>query len=129
MRLGVVSRRSSSWRAGFLALTACCSACAEYETRPEEPIAVGWVQSAGEVRIYPRKEDLGKLYDMVCVSGVMSNGRLMPSRFRNQHVSVYGILVDADAFYQQALNGATAGVENYCNSSKIAVITRMVKVP
>jgi len=105
------------------------AACAQSAPLDEQLVAVGWVQAAGEVRIYSRKEDLGKLYDASCVSGVIVKGQTLPSRLQNRHVSVYGMLVDVEQFNQMALKGITAGIGNYCNSSKIAIITRIVETP
>lgn len=101
-------------------------ACAHNETR-EQLVAVGWVQAAGEIRIYARQSDLGKLYDGSCISGVMTGGRTLPEKLQNSFVSVYGKLVDARELDELALQGITVGVENYCNSPKIAIVTRVVK--
>ena len=119
-----------SWPAAVLAFVAGIStACGQSEQKLDEHlIAVGWVQAAGEVRIYARKEDLGKLYDASCISGAMVNRQTMSARLQNQHVSVYGTLVDAKEFDQMALHGINAGIENYCNSSNIAIITRIIEI-
>jgi hypothetical protein len=93
----------------------------------ERPVAVGWVQAAGEIRIYSRMEDLGNLYDGSCISGVMVNGQTLPDRLQNKHVWVYGTLVEAKDFYDRTAKGVTSGVENYCASLKIAIITRIVE--
>ena len=115
--------------AAILTLVASIGAtCAQPEQKLDEHlIAVGWVQAAGEIRIYTQKEDLGRLYDGSCISGTMTNGRAMPSRLQNQHVSVYGTLMDAEKLHEMTLQGISIGVENYCNSSKIAIITRIEK--
>jgi hypothetical protein len=105
------------------------AACGQPErAREEQFLAVGWVQAAGEVRIYSRKEDLGNLYDGSCISGVMVNGQTLPDRLQNRRVSVYGSFIEAEHIYAKALQGITAGVENYCGSSKIAIITRIEEV-
>jgi hypothetical protein len=91
-----------------------------------EPIAEGWVQSAGEIRIYAHKSDLGKLYDGSCISGVMSDRRTMPKKFKNRHVLVYGTLIAARELHDMTLHGYSIGVENYCNSNKIAIISLLV---
>jgi hypothetical protein len=50
----------------------------------------------------------------------------MPAKFQNHYVSVYGSLVDAKEFDDMVAHGISAGVENYCNSPKVAIITRIV---
>src|ERR1700722_4484497 len=92
----------------------------------DQLIAVGWVQAAGEIHIYAHRSDLGKLYDGSCLTGVMTERRTMPAEFRNRRVSVYGSLVEAKEFSQMTARGFITGVENYCNSPKIAIITRLV---
>jgi hypothetical protein len=105
------------------------AACGQPERAGEEQLlAVGWVQAAGEVRIYSRKEDLGNLYDASCISGVMVNRQTMPDRLQNKRVAVYGSFIDAEQIYAKALQGITSGVENYCGSSTIAIITRIEEV-
>ena len=118
-----------SWPAAVLAFVAGIStACGQSEQKLDEHlIAVGWVQAAGEVRIYARKEDLGKLYDGSCISGAMMYGRTMHARLQNQYVSVYGTFLDVEKLHEMTLQGISIGVENYCNSSKIAIITRIEK--
>jgi hypothetical protein len=111
----------------LLAVTACTTAGHSGQAPKDHLIAVGWVQAAGEIRIYSRQADLGKLYDGTCISGVMTERRTMPASLQSQHVSVYGTLVDAREFDQKAQQLVTTGVENYCSSEKIAIITRLVE--
>ena len=40
-------------------------------------LAKGWVQAAGEIRVYRHRADLGRLYDGSCISGVMTRGRAL----------------------------------------------------
>jgi hypothetical protein len=94
----------------------------------EHLITVGWVQAAGEIHIYAHRSDLGRLYDGTCLTGVMTDGRTMPAEFQNRRVSVYGTLVDAKEFSDMTVRGVSTGVENYCGSAKIAIITRLVPV-
>jgi hypothetical protein len=135
------------WRAlGLLAIGfGCLSACTTAEAPRQEPqasqgsqesqgsddelIAMGWIQAAGEVRIYPRKADLGKLYDGSCTSGAMTNRRTMPKSFNNHYVAVYGTFIDAQEIRDMTLQGASIGVENYCGSPRIAIISRIERVP
>jgi hypothetical protein len=93
----------------------------------ERLIAVGWVQAAGEIFIYARKSDLGRLYDGSCISGVMTNRRTLPKKLNNHHVRVYGRLMDSKELDDLVVQGISLGVENYCNSAKIAIITRIVE--
>jgi hypothetical protein len=125
------------WRALVLAISfGCTAACStaegarqESQESDDELIAMGWVQAAGEVRIYPQKADLGKLYDGSCTSGAMTNHRTMPKRFNNHYVAVYGTFIDAQEIRDMTLLGASIGVENYCGSPKIAIISRIERVP
>jgi hypothetical protein len=110
----------------FLGITT--SSAGTLQKTKERLVAVGWVQAAGEVRIYARKADLGKLYDGSCISGLMTHGRTMPKKFANRHVAVYGTLVDSKEFDEMTLQFIITGVENYCNSPEIAIITRIVPV-
>jgi len=103
----------------------CTVGCA-HQASNEQLIAVGWVQAAGEIFIYAHKSDLGKLYDGSCISGVMTRGRKMPEKFNGHLVSVYGKLMDEEDLRGFTLRGISIGVENYCNSPKIAIITRIV---
>jgi hypothetical protein len=113
-----------------LACTAGCSTTAAARRGADDAlIAMGWVQAQGEVRIYPQKADLGSLYEGKCTSGVMTGSRLMPKKFSNHYVAVYGRLVDARELEEEILRGITSGVENYCNSPQIAIITRIESVP
>ena len=52
-----------------------------------KPIAIGWVQAAGEIFIYARKSDLGNLYDGSCISGVMA-------LFRSKYATRCGLFPD-----------------------------------
>jgi len=120
---------------GFGCMSACTTAEAPRQGQQasqgsdEKLIAMGWVQAAGEVRIYPRKADLGKLYDGSCTSGAMTNRRTMPKSFNNHYVAVYGTFIDAQEIRQMTLQGASIGVENYCGSPKIAIISRIERIP
>lgn len=101
---------------------------AKQRSSKEQLLAIGWVQADGEVRIYANKADLGKLYDGSCISGTMSRGRTMPKRFQNHLVRVYGTFISREELDDMALRAISIGVENYCASDKIAIITRMVEI-
>jgi hypothetical protein len=94
---------------------------------PEPPIASGWAQAAGEVRIYPKRADLGKLYDGSCTSGFFKNGATLPEKLQNRRVRVYGSTMNRADLGAMTLRGETVGAENYCNSENILVITRVVR--
>jgi len=126
-----MSLKSRSIQAGatlwFAAALTCCTTAGHSDAAPKEQlIAVGWVQAAGEIRIYAHSSDLGKLYDRSCISGLMTEGRTLPPEFQNRRMTVYGTLVDAKEIDKFALHAISVGVENYCNSPKIAIITRLV---
>jgi hypothetical protein len=92
-----------------------------------KPIAIGWVQAAGEIFIYARRADLGNLYDGSCISGVMAHGRKFPKSLNGHYVRVYGRLMDVKELDDLVSRGISIGVETYCNSPKIAIITRLVE--
>jgi hypothetical protein len=94
--------------------------------KTNQPIAEGWVEAAGEVRIYPRQGDLGRLYDKSCISGVMTQRRTRPRQFSRQYVRAYGILIDRSEVDNMAAHLSSIGVENDCNSDQIAIISRLV---
>ena len=96
------------------------------EDEPVKLIANGWVQGAGEIRIYANKADLGKRYEGVCTSGLMTHGRTMPAKYQNQFVAVYGRLVDEQTFTKLLAQGFSAGLENQCGGRQIAIIERLV---
>jgi len=100
-------------------------AASRTKSRPR-PVASGWVQAVGEVRVYPRRVDLGKLGGGVCVSGIMSRGRTMPVSFRNRFVIVYGDLLDSRAFESTRLGSESVGLQNYCGSTKVLLIEKLV---
>ena len=114
-----------AWLVGTLVCFTVIAGPSKEQTK-EQLIAVGWVQAAGEIHIYVHRSDLGRLYDGSCLTGVMTGGRTMPAELQNRRVSVYGTLVDAKEFSDMTVRGISAGVENYCNSPKIAIITRLV---
>jgi len=129
MSCALNSRLICSWFVFFVVVTLGClpgmGSNAE-EKDGEKPIAVGWVQAAGEIRIYFHKSDLGRLYDGSCLSGVMTRGRTMPPELQNHRVYAYGKLLDAKELSDATKRGISIGVENYCNSPKIALIERLV---
>ena len=112
---------------------ALISACALWSihAQSEEPetvtlLAKGWVQAAGEIRIYRNLADLGHLYDGSCISGVMTQGRKLPGDLQNHYVAIYGSWIRAEDLHAMTAKGESIGVENYCNSTRIALITRVV---
>jgi diaminopimelate epimerase len=94
-------------------------------------VAVGWVQFAGELRIYPKREDMGKLYDKSCISGMMAaHATKNVKKYNGRHVTVYGELVDWSSFEEKIGQGwSFRGLENYCSSEKVAIISRIVETP
>ena len=62
-----------------------------------------------------------------CMSGKMSgHNPAMPKKYQNQHVRVYGVLVSWAELYDRLKRfGENSGVENYCASADIALITRL----
>ena len=111
----------------FLLAVCLVSACAARGERSgDAPLLKGWAQAAGEIRIYARREDLGKLYDRTCVSGVMSRSRTLPPAMRNRYVAVYGAWISADELYEMTLRGVSIGAENYCAGERLFVAERIV---
>ncbi len=53
----------------------------------------------------------------------------MPRELNNRHVAVYGKLMDAKELDDMVSRGITIGVENYCGSQKIAIVSRIVEAP
>jgi hypothetical protein len=101
------------------------------QTRPEKAatstlLLKGWIQAAGEVRIYARHDDLGRLFDGSCVSGAMTRRRTLPDNLQNQYVAIYGSWISANELAKMAANLESIGVENYCSSPRIALIERVV---
>ena len=117
-------------RSYVFALAACAALTAVSAETTREPDSVllvkGWVQAAGELRIYPSRKDLGHLYDGSCVSGVLSNGRTLPAHLQNQHVAAYGAWMSSDELSAMTVRGESIGVENYCGGPKIAIIAKLV---
>jgi hypothetical protein len=86
----------------------------------------GWVQAAGEIRVYARREDLGNLYDRTCVSGVMARSRTLPLPMNNHYVAVYGTWISADELNAMALRGESVGAKNYCSGERLFIAERIV---
>jgi hypothetical protein len=114
----------------FLSILFCACALSTAASAKEELIATGWVQARGEVMIYFRKEDVGHLFDGSCMSGKMSgHNPAMPKKYQNQHVRVYGVLLSWAELYDRLKRfGENSGVENYCASADIALITRPERI-
>jgi hypothetical protein len=112
------------------ALISACVFC-PIHAQSEEPetvalLAKGWVQAAGEIRIYRNRADLGHLYDGSCISGVMTQGRSLPDHLQNHYVAIWGSWITAEDLHEMTAKGESIGVENHCNGTRIALITRVV---
>ena len=104
-----------------------CAASESSDTGTKS-IARGWAQARGrEVRIYYSRKDLGKLFDGSCISGTMSSGRTLPKSLQGKYVEAYGVLIGKDELDAMAARLESIGVENYCNSSHIAIITQLLR--
>jgi len=89
-------------------------------------LAKGWIQAAGEIRLYRNRADLGRLYDGSCISGVMTHKRTLPNQLQNRYVAIYGSWITKESLYEMAVHLKSIGVENYCNGTRIALIERVV---
>jgi hypothetical protein len=117
-------------RIATFVLAACLVlGCAASGERPgDAPLLKGWVQAAGEIRVYPRRGDLGKLYDQTCVSGVMTESRMLPRAMLNRYVAVYGTWISANDLDEMTLRGETIGAENYCGGERLFIADRIVAI-
>lgn len=109
-------------------MTLCWCAGAGRAAAAEKPVIVGWMQAAGEIRIYPRREDLGTLYSGKCMSGILPSRREAPRSWKNSRVAVYGTLISWASVAEQRARGITMGLDNYCGGDQVIMITRMVRV-
>lgn len=91
-------------------------------------LVTGWAVAHGEIRIYPRREDVGRLFDGSCISGVMTHGRQMPANLQNRRVAAYGSFMSVAALNYATAHGASIGVANNCASTRIALISHLEPV-
>ncbi len=115
-------------RIGALLLTACLiSACTTLrEQSGGVPLLKGWAQASGEIRIYAERRNLGHLYDQTCVSGVMTESRMLPDAMRNRYVAVYGRWMSVAALEEMIVRGVSIGAENYCAGDRLFIAERIV---
>ena len=90
----------------------------------------GWVVLGCELRLYERKEDVGKLYDRSCVSGKfdrMAGFDRAARRYGGKHVRITGFLIATDVYWSRNPFGAT--IENYCDGHHILIAETIAGEP
>lgn len=90
----------------------------------------GWAFFSSEMRLYARKEDIGKLYDKSCISGKFNkfaSFNRAARRYHGKRVRVTGFLLGTEAYWSANPFGAT--IENYCNGDQILIAETIVADP
>lgn len=92
----------------------------------------GWIFLKGELRIYERKEDIGKLFDGSCISGILSRQLSRTDardRFDGMRVRIRATDLGPDALGSNEGGFYYSSFENYCASSRILLVQRIIPNP
>ena len=92
---------------------------------PRVTTIIGWLQVAGEGRVYKHRGQMGRLYDGTCISGVMRNGKTIEKGANNRKVRATGILYHWPLGPSDGLTHIM-GMENYCGNVKVMLIDKVV---
>lgn len=119
--------RQRSTTLGGKPLQATRQATAATEIGPSSRL-VGWITFNSELQIYARREDIGRKYDRLCISGrfaTLRQQRSAASRFQGKKVVITGTLLNADQY--MTAHEFDPLVENYCASDQI-LIARTIEI-
>lgn len=98
--------------------------------RPQAATFDGWITFSGEFQLYPKRENVGRLYDRTCISGYFRTKRQQIAaarRYAGKHVRIEGSLIPLSQYWSPAELGSP--VENYCDSVNVLVARSITTLP